>query len=269
MNSLSTPTEKILDLFFSAIGFRDLLIADDSAVLPYIEKALQDTPYAGLEIGKRAPGRYYEHAVRFLGEDHVVKFVEPAPLDVMKRWLKKLRKQKTILERYLPHNLPAFSYFYVPLGNNAAAGKTRPDRSGRLGNAAAFTSGRATYALVMEKIEGRPLYALSNQEIFSNSELVGNLINFLEGNQEMRKEEGLFADLVGGPAHRILNPRYTGNLYVTDSNEVKLVDTVLIPPSSDPKTTPPKYRLAKLYHFCYRTLVLPREKGLVRKLRAG
>ncbi len=271
MSFFSKTFESLLDLFFSAIGFRDPLIDDDSAVLPYIEKALQDTPYAGLEIGEKTPGRNYEHAVRFLGDAHVVKFVQPAPEEVMRQWIENLREQKIILERYISHNLPSFSYFYVECGE--AATFTRPQEERALkGATIKKEKGRkspplATYALVMEKIEGRPLYHLSDDEIFSNRRLVENLVEFLEGNRKMREERGIFADLIGGLPSKILQPRYTGNLYVTEANEVKLVDTVLIPSNYGYKKMPAKYRFVKLYHFCYRTLVLPRERRFYQKLQ--
>ncbi len=271
MNFFSKPTEKILNLFFSTIGFRDPLIEDDSAVLPHIKNALKDTPYADLKIGEKAPGRYYEHAVRFLGSDHVVKFVQPAPEEVMRQWIENLREQKIILERYISHNLPSFSYFYVECGE--AATFTRPQEERALkGATIKKEKGRkspplATYALVMEKIEGRPLYHLSDDEIFSNRRLVENLVEFLEGNRKMREERGIFADLIGGLPSKILQPRYTGNLYVTEENEVKLVDTVLIPNNYGYKKVPAKYRLAKLYHFCYNSFVLPRERALLKSLR--
>ncbi len=274
MDLFSYPSQKILDFFFSTLGFRDPLIDDDRTVLPYIEKALQDTSYSGLDIGEKAPGRYYEHAVRFLGNDHVVKYVQPVPAGVMKNWLKKLQEQKTILERYLPHNLPSFSYFYVPLSecSEVATFTSRQEERALKGATIKKEKGRkslplATYALVMEKIEGRPLYQLTDEEIFSNRQLIENLVEFLEGNRKMRKNHGIFADLVGGPASKILNPRYTGNLYVTETNEVKLVDTVLIPNLFNPKNTPSKYRLAKLYHFCYRCVVLSSERGLYQKIQ--
>lgn len=239
--------EKALDFFFSAIGFRDPLIDNDNAVLPYIEEVLRGTPFADLEIGEKVPGRNYEHAIRFLGEDHVVKFVEPVRADVMRVWVENLHRQKTILERYLPHNLPSFSYFYVPVDNGQGE--------------------CATYVLLMERVEGRPLYALSDKEIFSNRNLVENLVDFLDRNRELRREQGVFADLIGGQPHRILDPRYTGNLYVTKENTVKLVDTVLIPLSFVSGVMPEKYRLARLYHFCYRNFVLRWENLFYRKLQ--
>ncbi len=261
MGIFSNLAEKGLESFFSTIGFRESLIDDDSAVLPYIEATLQDTPFSDLELGAKVPGRYYEHAVRFLGDNHIVKFVRPGPAEIMKKWLDRLYEQKLILERYLSQNLPSFSYFYVPV---------RVDQAGDREIRQTFNQSGcelATYALVMQRVDGQPLYELSDKEIFSSKVVVKNLIRFLDRNREMRKKQGLFADLVGGEGLHILDPRYTGNIYVTDQGGVDLVDTVLIPSKYLPDSMPSKYRFAKLYHFCYRTLVLPRENRFYTHLK--
>ncbi|MEA2020186.1 MAG: hypothetical protein U9M98_00445 [Patescibacteria group bacterium] len=262
MGIFSSLTEKGLEFFFSTIGFRDVLIDDDSDILPYIEAALQHTPFADLKLGDKVLGRYYEHAVRFLGDNHIVKFVSPEPAELMRRWLDSLEKQKIILERYLPYSLPPFSYFYVPVE------KEWNRRKGGSENLSSRSkSALATYALVMRRVNGNPLYKLSDCEIFSNQTVVKNLVRFLDGNKKMRKKQGLFADLIGGEGLHILNPRYTGNIYVTKEGGVELVDTVLIPPKYSPGIMPAKYRFAKLYHFCYRNFVLPRENSFYSRLK--
>ncbi|MFW6110126.1 MAG: hypothetical protein ACOC6Q_01750 [Patescibacteria group bacterium] len=242
MKILSSLTEKLFDMFFSAIGFRDPLVDDDSAILPYIKQTLQETSYVDLSIGKRNFGRNWEHAVRYFGKRYVIKYVSPEPWEVMKNWLARLSKQKDLLEKYLGQFLPSFEYFLVPVFPEKAA-----------------------YVIVMERVFGKSLLTMSEEEIFSKPARK-NLLSFLQANSALREKEGLFADLVGGKPTKILNPRFTGNLWVTNEGKVRLVDTVLIPKKYNSHSIPKKYWTCGIYHRVYKTLVLPRERKFTRKL---
>ena len=299
-----------LSSFFSLIGFRDPAVEDDSAVLPYVKRVLENTPYSGLEVGRRLGARSWEHAVRYLGDSHVIKYVSPEPIGLMRVWLSELERQKKLLQRYFPSNLVLFEYFLIPseksdsvrnslFGNSncrserieeaaeergwasSSGGKElsfgdslKPsseefdaDKGSGFGELAGRVEEYATYVAVMEKVCGRSLYELSDEDIFSNETLVQSLLEFFEANQRLRRDHGLFVDVVGGSAAKILNPRYTGNLFITEDSQVIIVDTVLIPARYKKDETPAKYRLGWLYHFCYNLLVRPFEKRFISSLK--
>ena len=269
--------DNLIAAFFSLIGFKDSVTEDDGKVLPHVKRALENTPYAGLEIRGRIWDRNWEHAVRSLGDHYVVKYVSPEPVGLMRGWISELQRQKRFLQEYFPSNLVPFDYIFVP------AGKGRPEEEGqalrpsRLGSRTPSESSPkslalgnpapATYVVVMEKVCGRPLLEVSDTELFSNQTLVKNLLEFFEANNRLRRDHGIFINLVGGTALEILNPRYTCNLFATEKGRVVVVDTVLIPVRYEKEKVPAKYRFCSLYHFAYNLLVRPFENHFISRLK--
>ena len=246
MRFLGRAADWALGAFFSLIGFRDPIIGRDSSLLPHIVRALEDTPYAGISIGDPVPGRNWEHAVRFLGDDFVIKYVSPEPLVLMTAWVQEIREQGKLLQEHLPAHMVSTEYFLVPL----------PD-------------GQATYAVVMRRVRGKSLLALTDEALFSNRTTVANLLNFFINNRKLRADHGVSVDAVGGTALKILNPRYTNNLFVTGEGRVLLVDTVLIPRHFNTLRTPAKYRTCFLYRLVNRLLVRPFESRFMRRLETA
>jgi len=233
MRFLGRAADWALGAFFSLIGFRDPIIGCDSSLLPHIVRTLESTPYAGLSIGDPVPGRNWEHAVRFLGDEFIIKYVSPEPLALMQAWIQEIREQGQLLQEYLSAHLVPTTYFLVPL-----------------------PGGQATYAVVMERVSGKSLLALSDEELFSNRDTVENLLNFFVKNRKLRADHGVSVDAVGGTALKILNPRYTNNLFVTEEGRVLLV----------PRVVPAKYRTCFLYRLANRLLVRPFESRFMRRL---
>ena len=294
---LNSLAEYFLSSFFSLIGFRDPVTEDDHAILPHVKKALEDMPYSGLEIGERLPvQRNWEHAVRYLGDSHVIKYVSPEPMGLMGVWVSELQRQKRLLQKYFSNNLVEFDYVLVPvvlaprfpnlrgstnLEGSSSAGCSESDNQeetlrvcaspaedlAKADRTLRVSEGRAIYVVVMEKVRGRPFYELSDEDIFSNKVLANNLLGFFENNNRLRRDHGIFVDALGGAALTILNPRHTGNLFVTEDNRVIIVDTVLIPPRYIPGQMPDKYRLARFYHLCYNLFVRPFENHFISRLK--
>lgn len=244
MNQLQTVADRSLSDLLSFVGFRDPLIDDDTAVLPYIAAALEKTPYAGEPIGSKVPQPGFEHAVRFLGDRHVIKYVSPESLALMRSWVAEITGQKSLLFKYFSKNLVGFDYFFVPVGTH-----------------------QATYLVVMEKVWGKSLSELEDEVVFGNRVLVSNLLEFFRGNRELYQSHGVSVDLLGAPAARVLDPRYSKNILVTADHRAIVIDTILIPREFDPEKVPGKYRLRGLYHAVYDHLVQPSEDAFVAKLQ--
>ena len=245
VNQLEQVADKSLAEILSLVGFRDPIIDNDAHLLPHLKRALENTSYAALEIGDPVPNLGFEHAVRFLGDDWVIKYVSPEPISLMKIWVAEIKKQKELLLKYLPSNLVPFDYFLVPVSED-----------------------KATYMVVMEKVGGKPLAELSDKELFPNKPLVKSLLEFFSGNAKLYRNHGVCVDILGCGA-QVLNPRYSRNIQATAEGRAVVIDTILIPREFNPEKVPAKYRLRALYHSIYDHLVKPFEDSFVQKLQAG
>lgn len=243
MNQLEEIAGKSVTEFLSLVGLRDPIIYDDSYLLPYLKKTLKNTPFADLEIGNPVPEQGFEHAVRFLGKDRVIKYASPEPSSLVEAWIGEMEKQKKLLFQYLPSNLVPFDYFPVPVSEE-----------------------ESTYMVVMEKVGGRPLADLSDEELLPNKPLVKSLLEFFSGNEELYRNHGVCVDVLGNPI-RVFDPRYSKNIYAAEEGRAVVVDTILIPRKFDPEKVPAQYRVRTLYHSFYNYTVKPYEEAFVGKLQ--
>ncbi len=225
-------------------GLRSTVVRDDSTVLPFIKEALRRAGY-GEDVGIRVPSSGWQHAVRRLGKDKVVKF--SAPFDSLKveKFISYLNRQRGILQKYCSPYLTPDDFIFVPLN-----------------------SSRACYAVVKKWVAGRPLYALSDEELKNNRLLASSLLDLVERGEKMYAETGYALDLAepGMFLINFLNPRKTSNIVVNNSSSPFYIDTVLIPPEFDPSYMPKIYQYSPLWYFIYRYATRLRGKVFKKRL---
>jgi hypothetical protein len=227
-------------------GLRSKVVRDDRTVLPYVKKALRKVGYKE-KLSSGVPSSGWQHAVRRLGNDKVVKYSSCFAASKVKKFINYLEQQREILHKYCSPYLTADHFIYVPL-----------------------EGGKACYAVVKDWVVAKPLYRITDEELETSPGLVKDLLDLLQRGEQMFRETGYALDLAepGMFLINFLNPRKTGNIVVDSSNKPFYVDTVLIPSEFDPSSMPGIYRYSPLWYFIYKYGIRLRGRSFEKKLRS-
>ena len=219
-----------------AIGAQREIVVDDSSVLPEVSRMLDDLGCGQLGAKIASGG---EHSVRLLDEDKVAKIGEPGKPHLIDGFINWIEYGLDILREEVPAHLPETQLHYVGLGNESAC-----------------------YVLVMDKVEGKVLAEIGDEEL---PLVAGSLLSILKANETIYSKHGICIDLSAAeelhhPTRplsirgipRIVNPRYTHNLMATTNREgqldgnVMITDPVMQPQDYQPGVLPGRFR-----HLCY------------------